>query len=426
MTIIKQKGVVSERHAKNIRAYLNDKDAVMRGTWNLVFPKSWFAEMDQTRKDFGHDKAARGGAKNTIMYHQILAFLPEECSCNGGEMTPELCMSYALEWVKKHYPNQQVAFALHEESDKNGKRYAVHMAINRSDLITGKRMHEGRGRQAAHRRAQAVRAMDAEWGLQQVTEGEQNSKIRPRMRSNERKTDVERIMTERGPETSYKNNLRRLVDRAIEKTPGVVNMETLFNQMKAWGVHLSVSHKKLYATDMDVLEAGNPKHTFRLDRMDADYTIENIQKLLTEKRAAMQNAPKAAQLQPVNERQNKPKHQEEDHQLSDKEAYVIRLDKAWDAYREHLKIFKGRPVEEVPKFKLPHIPEHLRKDPEILDATREKLVQGRSLRERYGLASALTRAPRQVGQALSEDTQRRHSQVQEPRQQAEQTRNKSH
>lgn len=49
--------------------------------------------MARTRKSFGHDKPARAGAKNTIMYHQVLAFLPEECSCNGGKMTTDACMS---------------------------------------------------------------------------------------------------------------------------------------------------------------------------------------------------------------------------------------------------------------------------------------------------------------------------------------------
>ena len=425
MTIIKQKSVISERHAANVRAYLNDKDAVLRDTWNLSSQKNWFAEMDRTREKFGHNKPLRNGTKSALLWHQILAFLPEECSCNGGEMTPELCMEYAKEWVCTRYPNQQVAFALHEESDKNGKRYAVHMAINRSDLMTHKRLDEGRGRQAAHRRAQAVREMDAEWGLQQVTEGEQNSKIRPRMRSNERKTDVERIMTERGPEVSYKNNLRRLVDRAIRKTPGVVNMETFFNQMKAWGVHLSISHKKLYATDMDILEAGNPKHTFRLDRMDADYTIDNIRKLLTEKRAEAQNTPESMQPQPVSEKSLESQQQEETRQLSDKEAYAIRLDKAWNAYREHLKMLKGRPIEELPKFKLPHVPEHLRRDPEILNATSEKLVKGRSLRERYGLAVTMPRNQRMDGYDSSTQ-QRRQPHIQEPQQQRDHARGKSH
>lgn len=141
MTIIKLKPVTSERHGENVRRYLNGKDALARDGWNIFHSEHWYAEMDRTRELFGHNEPAKRGTKNTIMYHQILAFLPEECSVNGGKMTPEHCMRYAMEYVAKRYPNNQVVFALHEEKDKQGKRYAVHMAINRSDLMTGKRIH---------------------------------------------------------------------------------------------------------------------------------------------------------------------------------------------------------------------------------------------------------------------------------------------
>ena len=159
MTIIKQKAVVSERHAENVRKYLNSKDAVLRDGWNMEYHDKWFAEMARTRARFGHDIAARRGFKNTLMYHQVLAFLPEECSVNGGKMTPELCMAFAMEYVGERYPDQQVVFALHEESDEAGKRYAVHMAINRSNIVTGKRLDEGTGKKGHHDRVESVRRM---------------------------------------------------------------------------------------------------------------------------------------------------------------------------------------------------------------------------------------------------------------------------
>lgn len=88
MTVVKQKGVSSERYAKHLRKYINGKNALARGGWNLANGKHWFSEMAMTRKMFHHDRPARAGAKNITMLHQILAFLPEECSCNGGKMTP--------------------------------------------------------------------------------------------------------------------------------------------------------------------------------------------------------------------------------------------------------------------------------------------------------------------------------------------------
>lgn len=158
----------------------------------------------ETREVAGHNTAARKGAKNTVMYHQVLAFLPEECDVNGGGLTPELCMAYAKEYAQTRYPNQQIVFALHREHCKEDgiERYAVHMAINRTDLDTFKRLAEGAGAKAKRERAAAVRELDKRWGLQQVEEGVPNSRIhRQQLRG------VEKEMLERG-ETPIKTALR--------------------------------------------------------------------------------------------------------------------------------------------------------------------------------------------------------------------------
>ena len=129
MTIIKQRAVTERGHQRNLRAYINDdKKVLLRDSQNMEDCKNlnrWATFMEETRKAFGHDKAARRvrdkktgelvQAKNTIMYHQILAFLPDECDINGGKLTPEDCMRYAKEYVQRHYPNQQVVLALHNE-----------------------------------------------------------------------------------------------------------------------------------------------------------------------------------------------------------------------------------------------------------------------------------------------------------------------
>lgn len=150
MTIIKQRAVSAKIHAKHLRAYINDERALVRDVQNIARREAWFKEMDETREVAGHNTAARKGAKNTVMYHQVLAFLPEECDVNGGRLTPELCMAYAKEYAQTRYPNQQIVFALHRERCKDDgiERYAVHMAINRTDLETLKRLDEGTGAKA--------------------------------------------------------------------------------------------------------------------------------------------------------------------------------------------------------------------------------------------------------------------------------------
>ena len=98
MTIIKQTGVQSNGHMKNLRGYINDdRKVLVRDSLNMdgcTNPKRWAHHMWMTREAYGHNKAARRvrdkktgelkEAKNTILFHQILGFNPDECDLNGG------------------------------------------------------------------------------------------------------------------------------------------------------------------------------------------------------------------------------------------------------------------------------------------------------------------------------------------------------
>ena len=212
MTIIKQRAVTENGHQRNLRAYINDdKKVLLRDSQNMdgcTNIKRWATFMETTRRRFGHDKASRmvrdkktgelRQSRNTIMYHQILAFLPDECDINGGKLTPEECMAYAKEYAAKFYPNQQVVFALHNEYCKEDKthRYAVHMVINRSDIQTKKRLNEGRGQKAKVERASRIRKMDKAWGLKQVERDERNSSVHKKQPSK-----VEKEIEGRGGES---------------------------------------------------------------------------------------------------------------------------------------------------------------------------------------------------------------------------------
>lgn len=174
-------------------------------------------------------------------------------------MTPDACMAYAEQWLAKHYPHQQVILALHEESDKEGKRFAVHMAINRTDLLTGKRLWEGTGAQAKHKRASWVREMDEAWNLTQLEKGKKNSKIRDRQ-----PRDIEKEIVDRG-EYSYKNNLRELIHLAINEGHPK-NMEQ-FKKLLAWDVHVVHNLIRLRTTN-----AGNGLKEF----LNLHFTDERI------------------------------------------------------------------------------------------------------------------------------------------------------
>lgn len=63
MTIIKQTGVQSSGHMKNLRGYINDdRKVILRDSLNMdgcTNPKRWAHHMWMTREAYGHNKAAR-------------------------------------------------------------------------------------------------------------------------------------------------------------------------------------------------------------------------------------------------------------------------------------------------------------------------------------------------------------------------------
>ena len=258
MTIIKQTGVQSSGHMKNLRGYINDdRKVILRDSLNMdgcTNPKRWAHHMWMTREAYGHNKAARRvrdkktgelkEAKNTILFHQILGFNPDECDLNGGWLSPEECMRYAKEYVGKHYPNQQIVMALHNEYCKADKthRYAVHIVINRTDLSTGKRLDEGRGKSAKVKRASRIRDLDHEWGLKQVVEGERNSSVHKKQPSR-----IEKELAARGID-SYKTNLRELCRIAAGEAENIYDYREL---LESWGVDTEFKKGRMYVTDTD-------------------------------------------------------------------------------------------------------------------------------------------------------------------------------
>lgn len=240
MTAIKQIGITTAEHTANLGQYLNDERALARSSQNLVDENRWEAEMSKTRAAYGHDVPSRTGAANTMMYHQVLGFNPDECSCNGGVMTPEKCMEYASEYVNERYPDQEALWVLHQEHCRadGTDRYAVHIGINRTNLETGRRLAEGRGQQAKIARANAIRDMDAKWGLSQMKADRRNSRIHARQPSR-----TEKEMARRGirSDKQYVRDAIRTSVREVQSHPCDNNVRALAKYLQAKGVKMSVS-----------------------------------------------------------------------------------------------------------------------------------------------------------------------------------------
>lgn len=362
MTIIKQTAVTDKSHQQNLRQYINDdKKVLLRGSQNLddcIDVKRWATFMEATRHKYGHDKATRKirdkktgelvDAKNTIMYHQILAFLPDECDINGGKLTPKDCMSYAQEYAKTYYPNQQVVFALHNEycnADRT-HRYAVHMVINRTDTVTGKRLDEGRSRDAKVRRAKRVREMDDRWGLKQVERDERNSAVHKRQPSK-----VEREIEARGGE-SYKTNTRELCRIAFEKAENIYDFREM---LEGWGIETEFRNGKMYATDTD-----NSRYSFSVKRLDSDFDQKGLEKAFL---ANMTASIRAKGERVIAEREAAARERERVQGV--REAYLSRIREAYLGYRKKAHAMMGTDLKEFPKFRVEKPPEEIANDPEV-------------------------------------------------------------
>lgn len=367
MTIIKQTGVQSAGHMKNLRAYINDdKKVLLRDNLNMdgcTNPNRWMHHMFLTREMFGHNKAARRvrdketgelkQAKNTVLYHQILAFNPDECDLNGGTLTPEDCMRYAKEYVGRHYPNQQIVMALHNEYCKEDKtrRYAVHIVINRSDLSTGKRLDEGRGREAKARRAGRVREMDREWGLKQVVRDERNSHVHKKQPSK-----VEKALAARGVD-SYKTNLRELCRLAAEDAESIFDYrETL----ESWGVETAFRGERIYVTDTD-----NNRYSFSVAKLDADLGMERLSD--TFGRNAVRREIHEKGLEAVGARKAVDDERERTEQA--KSDYLSDIRRRYREYRETVRGMEGSAIEEIPKLRFPRPAPEIANDPEVKRVT---------------------------------------------------------
>lgn len=250
MTAIKQIAVTSGAHLRSLRGYLdrsNERHEVLdMDSQHLNDPARWEREFDRTREAYGHNKAGRAGAKCTYCYHQIIGFNPDECDLNGGRLAAGDCMAFAREWVERYYPNQEAVWALHREhcSADGTDRYAVHVAINRTDLDTGKRLDEGRASRQRTLHAKRMRDMDRRWGLSQMEKGARNSARHARQPSRGEQRARETGLAGSPRFETDLDHVRRVVRESVrEAAEGDVpnKMRALNEALERRGVHMRLS-----------------------------------------------------------------------------------------------------------------------------------------------------------------------------------------
>ena len=253
MTAVKQIAITSRSHLKSLREYLdrsNERHEVIdMDSQHLGDPAGWEREFDRTREAYGHNAPGKAGAKCTYCYHQVIAFNPSECDLNGGRLTARDCMGFAREWVERYYPNQEAAWALHREhcAADGTDRWAVHVAINRTDLATGKRLDEGRAARQKTLHASRMRDMDGRWGLAQMEKGARNSPHHARQRSRGEQRAREAGLARSPSFETDLDHVRRVVRESVEKVArgsDANKMRSLSTELECRGIRMSVSRDR--------------------------------------------------------------------------------------------------------------------------------------------------------------------------------------
>ena len=257
-------------------------------------------------------------------------------------------MRYAKEYVGKHYPNQQIVMALHNEYCKADKthRYAVHIVINRTDLSTGKRLDEGRGKSAKVKRANRIRDLDHEWGLKQVVEGERNSSVHKKQPSR-----IEKELAARGID-SYKTNLRELCRIAAGEAENIYDYREL---LESWGVDTEFKKGRMYVTDTD-----NNRYAFSVAKLDADLGTKGLEAAFTANVAKSIHAEGSAAVA-----EKRDIEQQKAMVTETKERYLAQIRSVYRKYRKEIRGMEGMEIVDIPKLKLPRPDSDIADDSEV-------------------------------------------------------------
>ena len=232
----------------------------------------------------------------------------------------------------------------------SGILYAVHIVINRSDLSTGKRLDEGRGKDAKARRASRVRAMDKAWGLKQVERGVRNSDVHKKQLSIR-----EKELASRGID-SYKTNLRELCRLALD---GAESIYEYRETLESWGVDVAFRGGRIYVTDTD-----NARYSFSVTRLDADLDKRTMDETFGRNAIAREIHEKGLE---VIAGRNRPveRKADADEVGEQKSAYLADIRRLYREYRDEVVGMEGTPFEGIPKLKLPRPAAGIANDSEV-------------------------------------------------------------
>lgn len=142
-------------------------------------------------------------------------------------------------------------------------------------------------------------------------------------------------------------------------------MEQFKKLLASWGVDIFIKNNRVYATDLDIKEAGNPKCTFNLTRLDGRFALKSLQ-------TAFETGTTESE-KPMTFEQRR-------------DVYIQRLKKAYSAWVEQAKASKGVAYNAFPKFVAPKCDDDLLEDPAVRDELLARRGYAKEIRNRYASA----------------------------------------
>ena len=229
------KSVSGHNSVRALKKYL-ERDGRARQTvmLNLGDERTWAADMDATRKSFGHDKKRGGRGRCRFYEHFIISPDPEDAAALDRERVCAL----ALQWASEQFPDHECAIILHDDTARAG--FHAHVVVNCSNLATGLKLQisDNRSDELAH-------------DLQRIAERLGFSTL-PDLPLQEKREEVSRTFAERGMaergRTPWKEEIRRAVAAAGVDAP---DFATLSRNLKRMGFSMRLTEKGITYTHAD-------------------------------------------------------------------------------------------------------------------------------------------------------------------------------
>lgn len=261
MPIVKCKN--SRLDPRGIVEYIMNPEKVI-AAGNLGFMT---ADTEMMVKQMRDTMRLHGKENGRQYYHVIVAFDPDDRPENGGKLQPTLVNTYAAQYASKLWPTREVIWACQD----HGGSIHIHFVVAACDMETGRKLDVNNKmyrewKDYAQQLAVCFELKPLDW---------RNAVKEKKKRDRQSGSPVYENLSERGMKRrgkiTYKDQLREIIDRAIDK---VKNVDEFRTELEHCGVTLT------RCTANTISYKCKNRRAYRGDILGDDYTAIAIRNRL--------------------------------------------------------------------------------------------------------------------------------------------------